>query len=272
MSLGTLGDPALRQAILQHMLAAIAATPVLDDPFPHIIVRGFFPESVYQRLLEYLPDTTQYTQHSYKRHLAKNGETNRLRFGLENASLATLSREQQVFWHTVRCALGSVPLKEGIFNHLQKGLAYRYGCDPAEAKSLPGFAQPELIRETAGYTIAPHPDTRKKVVTMQIALPRDDSQIHLGTEYYRRSFNPMAWLREPRGFEIVKTTPFLPNTAAAFVVLNTFGLKSWHGRTALNSTSGIRNSILSIWYDNVANASQDIAAANEAGESLRQVA
>ena len=72
--------------------------------------------------------------------------------------------------------------------------------------------------------------------------------------------NPRAWLREPRGFDIVKTTPFLPNTAYAFSVLNTFTLKSWHGRTAIPGHCGERNSLLNIWYENAEFANGDLIA------------
>ena len=108
--------------------------------------------------------------------------------------------------------------------------------------------------------IKPHPDMRKKVVTMQIALPSDDGQKHLGTEFYRRSFNPLHLLREPRGFEVVKQPPFLPNVAYAFAVINALTLKSWHGRTTLGGQVGVRNTILNIWYAEAAQANGDIVA------------
>jgi hypothetical protein len=83
---------------------------------------------------------------------------------------------------------------------------------------------------------------------MQIALPPDNIRPNLGTQFYRRNWSPMALLREPRGFEIVKQSPFLPNMAYAFVVLNTLRHKSWHGRTTLRGDSEVRNTILNIWY------------------------
>jgi hypothetical protein len=93
---------------------------------------------------------------------------------------------------------------------------------------------------------------------MQIALAIDEQQESLGTQFYRRSYNPLSLLREPRGFEVVKVAPFLPNAAYAFVVLNTLSLKSWHGRTTLPSLPGGRNTILNIWHEKPEHGHPDV--------------
>jgi len=234
MCYAALVDTELRRVMLDHMLAAVEATVVYGNPSPHVIVRKFFPQDTYSRLLESLPSAADYEPFAYEKHANEDGESNRKRFRLENDCLETLPNEDRVFWHTVRSALGSTALKEAMFHKLRASLSYRFKCKPEEVRALPGFALPELFHETSGYCIKPHPDTRKKVVTMQIALPEKDDQEHLGTELYRRSMRPACWLRKPKGFEIVKTMPFLPNTAFAFVVLNTIRIKSWHGRSSLS--------------------------------------
>jgi hypothetical protein len=127
-----------------------------------------------------------------------------------------------------------------------------------EAGDLEGYALPELFREFSCYRIKPHPDTRRKVVTMQISLPRDNSQPEMGTEFYRRSLNPMHLMREPRGFEVVKCTPYVRNSAYAFTVLNKITWKSWHGRSTLPANNVIRNTILNIWYQSQEDANQDV--------------
>ena len=101
-----------------------------------------------------------------------------------------------------------------------------------------------------------------------LPVATDASQEELGTEFYRRSLKPSAWLRDPKGFETVKTTPFLPNAAFAFAVLNTMRVKSWHGRTALTANSGTRNSLLNIWYADAHRANREIIAENKRIEPL----
>src|SRR5690606_24865146 len=98
------------------------------------------------------------------------------------------------------------------------------------------------------YYIAPHPDTRKKIVTMQFALPSDRSQAELGTTFYERSMDPRDWLKMPRGFRRAKQMPFIPNCCYGFSVINTIGLKSWHGREVMQSEQGTRNSLLHVYY------------------------
>jgi len=97
---------------------------------------------------------------------------------------------------------------------------------------------------------------------MQIALPRDDSQRDLGTEFYRRSRNPLSLARPPRGFVVARLMAFLPNTAYAFAVLNTLRLKSWHGRSSIPASQGERNSLLNIWYEKAEDANTDLIAEN----------
>lgn len=253
-------DRALRRRILDHVVAAVEATPLLTDPFPHFVTSGFFPSDVYKRLLESFPPEASFEAFQYEKFSNNDGESNRKRFRFENACLNQLPPSMQEFWYAVRAALGSVELKHTVFDKLTDGLAFRYGCRPGDVEDLPGFALPELFRETAGYRIKPHPDTRKKVVTMQIALPGDTNQKSLGTEFYRRTLRPSAWVRDPKGFDIVKTMPFLPNTVYAFVVLNTIRLKSWHGKSTLGASSGTRHSILNIWYEKVEHANAEIVA------------
>jgi hypothetical protein len=260
-------DPQLRASIVAHMVKAVTETPLETDPFPHISIRGFLPPRVYSRLMEQLPDVALFEPFDYEKHQT-GGESNRRRFQMSNAWLDKLAGETRTLWYTLRSALGSRELKAVVFSKLSPGLAFRYGVAPNEAVSLPGYALPELFHETDGYRIKPHPDTRKKVVTMQFALATDASQEPLGTEFYRRSRNPASWFREPRGFEIAKRMPFAPNAAYAFVVLNTLQLKSWHGRTSIPGEAGSRMSLLNIWYEKLEHANGDLAAEAEACDAV----
>lgn len=247
----------IKTRALQHMVKAVNATAAERDPFPHFMVQGIFPVDVYHEMIEQMPDGSAYEAFDYEKH-ATAGQSNRGRFQLTNAALAKLRGRQRSFWLGVRDALGSPQFKAAVFHKLRAGLAFRFGVPESEAANVPAFPLPELFRETKGYSIKPHPDTRRKVVTMQIALPVDKTQEHLGTEFYRRSLNPLSLLREPRGFEIVKQAPFLPNVCYAFSVINALTLKSWHGRTALAENSGERNTILNIWYAKASDANPDI--------------
>ncbi len=242
-----------------HMVRVVGATPTENEPFPHFVVRGIIPDDIYRELLALLPEQSQYEAFSYEKH-STGGASNRGRFELTDENLGRLVGRQRSFWLGLRDALGAPEFKAAVFSKLRAGLALRFGVPEQQASSVPGFPLPELFRETSGYTIKPHPDTRRKVVTMQIALPADESQEHVGTEFYRRSLNPLHLFREPRGFEVVKQASFLPNTAYAFTVINFLTLKSWHGRTMLRGDVGVRNTILNIWYAKAKDANADLVA------------
>jgi len=253
-------DRALRQQLVEHCAGKINDCPVDTTPFPHFCVQGFFPADFYQELLAELPEVSLYRPFAYETHKTETGDANRFRFQMSNVWLDQLPARQQKLWFTVRSVLGGQELKAAVFQKLSPGLKLRFGVNDAEVQDLPGFALPELFHETEGYSIKPHPDTRRKVVTMQLALADNESQRELGTEFYRRSLDVRRYMSKPRGFETVKKMPFTPNTVYAFSVLNTLLLKSWHGRTKLPGDYGVRNSLLNIWYAKAENSDADVVA------------
>lgn len=251
-------DTRLRNEIVRHMIRSVEQSRPDDSPTPHAIVEEFFPTSVYEQLLDGLPAADAYHPMGYD---GSTDDPNRFRFALDNVSLESLDPEQRNVWLAARGALASEGLRLAIYQKLSGGLSHRFGWGADEVPDrAPGYAKPELYRELSGYTIKPHPDTRRKVVTMQVCLSRDDSQRALGTEFYRRNLSPAAWLREPRGFDVVKTAPFVANTAMAFVVLNTISKRSWHGRSHFPEELGVRNSILNIWYAQPEDGNPDVQA------------
>ncbi len=113
------------------------------------------------------------------------------------------------------------------------------------------FPRPVVYADLDGYAIKPHPDTRRKVLTMQIYLPEDETQRDLGTTIYKISpMGVFAW--KSYGLVKDKTLPFLPNSGYAFVVIHpAYSLlkSSWHGREAISvPVERPRLSILNTYY------------------------
>ncbi|QDT98972.1 hypothetical protein [Gimesia aquarii] len=252
MALKTLtASTEITQYVLTHMMKRLNETEPYEEPFPYIAVTNIFPDDIYAELIENLPEQSNYTTMG-ERHIMENGESNRFEFELASERINQgFNEQQQQLWLGIRNALASSELKQAVFNCLSSGIAYRFGIDRSEVNQIEAFPRLSLMREKPGYFITPHPDTRKKIVTFQIALPRDRSQLELGTALYRRNLVPQHVLGKPkgfRGFEKVKQNPFEPNSAFAFSVINTLRKKSWHGREQLEGDSGIRNSLLNIYY------------------------
>ncbi|WP_417848780.1 hypothetical protein [Thalassoglobus sp.] len=235
------------------ILSAVESANVSNRPFPHFLFQNILPESVYFRLLETFPPIENYSE--LGKYAGTEGQT-RYRCSLTQEGLQGMDSESQAIWKAVRDALGHPTVKATVFRQLSEGLTYRYSVPREEVENVTAYPKTEIYHEKSGYSIKPHPDTRKKVVTMQIALPTDDSQSHLGTEFYRLS--PLGLLSKPVGFTKVMTTPFQPNSGYAFVVLNTKFKRSWHGRSELEENSGERNSLLHLYYGDVENGDHEV--------------
>ncbi|MEO8494087.1 MAG: hypothetical protein ABI614_03385 [Planctomycetota bacterium] len=247
----------IQEACTAHILRSLDATEPRSKPYPHFWSRGFLPEDIYGQMLTSSPDLDQLGGGGYG-STQRNGEVSRFALNLVREKMDVMPTDARELWYGVRDAVGSLAVKRAVFAKLAHGLAYRFGIHRDQAVDIEAFPQLTLFRETEGYFIKPHPDTRKKIVTLQIALPADDTQQELGTSMYQLSANPLRLLQEPRGFVEVGRHPFLPNSVFSFSVINTARLRSWHGRTALPPGCGFRNSLLVVYYANPADANAEI--------------
>src|SRR5207244_8772115 len=105
-----------------------------------------------------------------------------------------LPSEHRELWESIASCLQSQELKTLVFQKLSTDLSARFGVSKSEVMKIHSHAKPSLFRDLDGYEIAPHPDGRAKIVTMPLYLPKDRSQLELGTALYQRRFKSLKGL------------------------------------------------------------------------------
>jgi hypothetical protein len=247
----------LQRAIESSLVSAIDVARVEHEPFAHLYLRDVFPADVYAGMLEGLPgleyfrpdNPAKYGAAAKRLHAAPEGgaapESCRYTMPLDEAHLTRLAGAERGFWTSVSAALRSEALKARVFEAVADDLCRRFGKDARELSRMEAHPRATLIRDLSGYWIAPHPDSRAKIVTVQFYLARDESQRELGTTLYRRRlFHPRVLLSLSNLFVPVRRLEFLPNSGYVFPV----GRRSWHGREEVPAGAGERNSILLVYY------------------------
>jgi hypothetical protein len=233
----------LTDELIAQAVASIEAADHFSSPFPHICFRNFFPAHFYRDLIRSIP-TQGYDP------ITATGTRTALRLYGDNVE--KISPELRSAWAAVSATLTSKELETTLRIKLSDGLEIRARGDKVpSASDLKLVAKPVIYRDRDGYQIKPHPDTRKKVVSMQLYCPADAGQEALGTTFYRASLKGLmhvgSYCLEP-----VKTIPFLPNVGYAFVVLKAYHSltkMSWHGRPPIKTIQP-RISILNTFYMN----------------------
>lgn len=196
-------------------------------------------------MLELLPDASAYAADNPRLHTREDGLVTRNILSLSAPTLAQLPEPHRSFWSEIADALVAPRLRRIVFAKLSADLSRRFHLRPNQLDSIAAYPKPALVKDLGGYEIAPHRDTRSKIVTMQFYLPHDMSKKDLGTAVYRQRLFHLKNLVSPRNrFVTVKQFSFAPNTGYAFAV----GQRSWHGRAKVPMASGERNSLMMIYY------------------------
>ena len=228
--------------LVAHGVQSMLAAKVFSSPYPHMAFENFWPQDFYAELQAKRPEPGNYVQ--------LNGANTRRQFTLFDGSCDAGDDERRELWKLVSDVLSSPEIEAALRQQLQEGFEIR-AKGSKEEWPIKMYPRPCVYSDFDGYAIKPHPDTRRKVLTMLVYMPEDDSQRDLGTTVYKISPKGLfAW--KSYGLVEEKTLPFLPNSGLAFVVIHPkYNLlrTSWHGRSAIHaSPDKPRFSLLNAYY------------------------
>lgn len=208
----------------RHSMDRIAATPIAEQPFPHVVVENIFPDAFYAELLRRLPATAAYRQLVATGRVSKSYNPARHVLMDEDLDQCAADAEARDFWKnlfTTYCDDAFTTLWLRRFEpFIQERM--RSGDVPFARTDAAVNLRREmlLMRDGAGYHLPPHTDSPSKVVSVLFYLPEDDAHAHAGTVLYAAKDPALSHPGGPyldRGdFDPVKTLPFRRNTLVAF--------------------------------------------------------
>jgi hypothetical protein len=203
------------EAIERHVLDAVAAAPLVADPFPHVVVESLLPPLVYQRVLEAVPPPV-FFQGGRDEHWAVP------------SGIAPLYSRQ--VWHYVANTLVGDVLYRAL-NARFAGVIRDYietFCPawPKDAEVALHPSDGRIMLRRPGYDLAPHRDPKWGFVTALIYLARPDDSEEFGTQLYRvradaEAASGSVHYLDRAQCELVTTVPFRANSMLVF--LNSVG-------------------------------------------------
>ena len=223
------------ESLSRFVAASIASGRAGEAPFYHLVFERIFPDDVYERMLAAMPEASDYRpMHGRSKGLdLADGTHTRVKIDLFPEYIRALPPEKRAVWDIVGRALCSHAVKQALIERLAPALQQRFGANFADTGMYP---IPVLTRDTPGYKIPPHPDTRWKGITVQLYLPRDSSNTNIGTIFLEK--------RADGSFTKNKQMSFAPNTGYAFAV----GTDTWHSADRVGSEVKTRDSILLTYF------------------------
>ncbi len=214
------------KCIVDHVRRAVAAAPLLTDPYEHAIVERVLPDDVYDLLISAIPPVAFFDD--------KDPIKQNLWFPLEYGP--TLSATAWEFMDDVIARRAIRPaVLEKFHEPLQRHFASMFGTAFTErANQLPQSAfGGRLMLRRPGYHLGPHRDPKRSMLTCLLYLARDGDSDTYGTKIFRVVDDEEAGYKqtyypeqEGRTCELVKVVPFRRNTM--LVSLNSRGA---HGAT-----------------------------------------
>ena len=210
-------------------------SPIRMYPYPHIYVEDVFPADFYDELQRNIPHPDSMLPIAQVRPVKGYKE----RFVMDpQGPMEGCTGEQRTFWNALSHGLRDGAFRNQLISKFRPMLNERFKGQQVEI-----FDETLLVEDITKYSLGPHSDSSQKVITVLFYLPKDMSQVHLGTSVYvpkDPNFVCPGGPHYPReGFTRVATMPFKPNSMFAFVKND----RSFHGVEPVND-EGVKRWLL----------------------------
>ena len=221
--------------LIAFVVGSVGEARAVEKPFYHLEFDRVFPDDVYSAMIDAMPIAADYRPLRGRNdgNMRDDGSWTRVKIDLFPEYTRHLPAHKSAVWDLVGRALCSGELQSALVRALAPGLKRRFGEGFTDVGMYP---IPVLTRDTPGYRITPHTDTRWKGITVQLYLPRDDKATHIGTIFHDQL--PDGSL--PKASQM----RFAPNTGYAFAV----GDNTWHSADPLGDEVETRDSILLTYF------------------------
>jgi hypothetical protein len=201
----------------------IGNAPMRLYPFPHFYLENVFPKDYYGALQTNLPNPEQMFPIEEVRPV--KGYKERFVMGMDDKSIAHLPDSKQEFWRHHGKDMFGDRLANVIISKFHPYIKARF----QNVQNPQFYHETLLIEDTTNYAIGPHTDSPRKVVSVLFYLPKDESQIDLGTSIYLPKDPNFKCAGGPHyefeGFDRMVTMKFKPNSVFAFLKTE----NSFHG-------------------------------------------
>jgi hypothetical protein len=207
-----------KERVAQHVADAIERTRVDADPMAHLVVNALLPRETYDALIDAIPPQEFFSDKEYRK---QNFKLHQADVVPEWTMTALSYMEDLVIPQMI------VPgLLKKFEAHVRATYVSKFGATLGpQVAALPHVATAgRLMLRRPGYHLDPHLDPDRVVVTCLIYFARPGDDESYGTTFYRIDGSPVidrlnTFYPEQQGHrcDLVKTAPFRPNTAVAFV-------------------------------------------------------
>lgn len=207
-----------------HVAYKVANATINTFPYPHIYVENIFPQDFYDEIQQNMPESSDMIPIEQARSV--KGYKERFILELSENHLSRLPEQKRNLWAWIRSWLLGGQYGQLVLNKFAPFIQERF----KDRIDRVQFSDEALImQDITKYQLGPHTDALRKVVTMLFYLPRDRSQMHLGTSVYIPKDPGFVCPGGPHyphdDFHLMYTAPFAPNSLFAFVKTD----NSFHG-------------------------------------------